>query len=76
MNNNLKQRKGKQKKLPKETCVKSINGERHGAIAGNISAKNLNPSGSERLNHFALTHQNSAAKLKEYRIQLLQRRRY
>lgn len=63
--NNSKQRKGKQKSLPKETCIKSINDERHGAVAGNTSAINLNPSGSERLNHFALTHQNSGAKLKE-----------
>lgn len=64
-----KQKYGKRKSLPrnskKETSMKSINGEGHGAVAGNASAKNLNPSGSERLNHFALTHSNSAAKLQQ-----------
>ena len=65
MNNNSKQEKSKRKSLPQETCIKTINGEGHGAVAGNASAKNLNQSGSERLNHFALTHSNSAAKLKQ-----------
>ena len=61
-----KQNKDKnEKSLPKETCIKTINGERHGAVAGNASASNLNQSGSERLNHFALTHSDSAAKLKQ-----------
>ena len=65
MNDDSKQGKGKRKSLQKETCSKSINGEGHGAVAGNASAKNLNQSGSERLNRFALTHSNSAAKLKQ-----------
>ena len=56
---------GKRKSLPQEACIKTINGERHGAVAGNASAKNLNQSGSERLNRFALTHSDSAAKLKQ-----------
>lgn len=64
-----KQKHGKRKSLPrnskKETSMKSINGEGHGAVAGNASAKNLNQSGSERLNRFALTHSNSAAKLQQ-----------
>ena len=60
-----KQKKGKRKSLPKETCMKSICGEGHGAVAGNASAKNLSQSGSERLNHFALTHSNSAAKIQQ-----------
>ena len=60
-----KQKKGKRKSLPKETCMKSICGEGHGAVAGNAKAKNLSQSGSERLNHFALTHSNSAAKLQQ-----------
>ena len=61
-----KQNKDKnEKSLPKETCIKAINGEGHGAVAGNASAKNLNQSGSERLNRFALTHSNSAAKLQQ-----------
>ncbi|MBR3080758.1 MAG: hypothetical protein IKH01_13260 [Prevotella sp.] len=61
-----KQNKDKnEKSLPKETCIKTINGERHGAVAGNASAKNLNRSGSERLNRFALTHSDSAAKLQQ-----------
>ena len=60
-----KQKNGKRKSLPKETCMKSICGEGHGAVAGNASAKNLSQSGSERLNHFALTHSNSAAKLQQ-----------
>ena len=65
MNNDSKQEKGKRKSLPQEACIKTINGERHGAVAGNASAKNLNQSGSERLNRFALTHSDSAAKLKQ-----------
>jgi len=64
-----KQKHDKRKSLPrygkKETSMKSINGEGHGAVAGNASAKNLNQSGSERLNRFALTHSNSAAKLQQ-----------
>ena len=61
-----KQNKDKnEKSLPKETCIKTINGEGHGAVAGNASAKNLNRSGSERLNRFALTHSDSAAKLQQ-----------
>jgi len=59
------QAKGKKKSLPKETLVKTINGEGHGAVAGNASAKNLNRNGSERLNRFALTHTYSAAKLQQ-----------
>jgi len=59
------QAKDKKKSLPKETLVKTINGEGHGAVAGNASAKNLNRNGSERLNHFALTHAYSAAKLQQ-----------
>ena len=60
-----KQAKDKKKSLPKETLVKTINGEGHGAVAGNASAKNLNRNGSERLNRFALTHTYSAAKLQQ-----------
>lgn len=56
---------GKNKSLPKETLKKSIDGEGHGAVAGNASAKNLNKNGSERLNRFALTHSYSAAKLQQ-----------
>ena len=59
------QAKGKKKSLPKETLVKTINGEGHGAVAGNASARNLNRNGSERLNRFALTHTYSAAKLQQ-----------
>jgi hypothetical protein len=62
---NKTQSNGKNKSLPKETLRKTINGEGHGAVAGNASAKNLNQSGSERLNRFALTHSNSAAKLQQ-----------
>ena len=62
---NMKQGKGKRKSLQKETFKKTIDGERHGAVAGNASAKNLNPSGNERLNRFALTHMESAAKLQQ-----------
>ena len=51
---------GKNKSLPKETLKKSIDGEGHGAVAGNASAKNLNRNGSERLNRFALTQSYSA----------------
>ena len=65
MNNDSKQEKGKRKSLPQEACITTINGERHGAVAGNTSAKNLNQSGSERLNRFALTHSDSAAKFKQ-----------
>ena len=44
---------GKNKSLPKEeTFRKAIDGEGHGAVAGNASAKNLNKNGSERLNRF------------------------
>ena len=59
------QAKDKKKSLPKETLVKTINGEGHGAVAGNASARNLNRNGSERLNRFALTHTYSAAKLQQ-----------
>lgn len=62
---NKKQIHRQEKSLPKETLVESIGGERHGAVAGNASAKNLNSSGSERLNHSALTHSYSAAKLQQ-----------
>ena len=62
---NKKQINGKNKSLPKETFMKSIGGEGHGAVAGNASAKNLNGNGSERLNHFALTQSYSAAKLQQ-----------
>ena len=55
----------KNKSLPKETLRKTINGEGHGAVAGNASAKNLNRNGSERLNRFALTQSYSAAKLQQ-----------
>ena len=55
----------KNKSLQKETIKKTIDGEGHGAVAGNASAKNLNKNGSERLNRFALTHSDSAAKLKQ-----------
>jgi len=55
----------KNKSLPKETFRKSIDGEGHGAVAGNASAKNLNRNGSERLNRFALTQSYSAAKLQQ-----------
>ena len=53
------------KSLPKETFRKAIDGEGHGAVAGNASAKNLNRNGSERLNRFALTQSYSAAKLQQ-----------
>ena len=56
---------GKNKSLPQETFSKTIDGEGHGAVAGNASAKNLNKNGSERLNRFALTHSYSAAKLQQ-----------
>ena len=55
----------KNKSLQKETFKKTIDGEGHGAVAGNASAKNLNKNGSERLNRFALTHSYSAAKLQQ-----------
>ena len=55
----------KEKSLPKETFRKTIDGEGHGAVAGNASAKNLNRNGSERLNRFALTQSYSAAKLQQ-----------
>jgi hypothetical protein len=55
----------KNKSLQEETFKKTIDGERHGAVAGNASAKNLNRNGSERLNRFALTHSYSAAKLQQ-----------
>ena len=57
---------GKNKSLLKEeTFRKAIDGEGHGAVAGNASAKNLNRNGSERLNRFALTQSYSAAKLQQ-----------
>ena len=62
---NKKQSMGKNKSLLKETFKKAIDGEGHGAVAGNASAKNLNRNGSERLNRFALTHLYSAAKLQQ-----------
>ena len=62
---NKRQNTAKEKSLPKETLKESINGEWHGAVAGNASAKNLNGNGSERLNRFALTHSNSTAKLQQ-----------
>ena len=62
---NKNQSKGKNKSLPKETFRKAIDGEGHGAVAGNASAKNLNRNGSERLNRFALTQSYSAAKLQQ-----------
>ena len=62
---NKKQGNSKNKSLPKETFRKSIDGEGHGAVAGNASAKNLNRNGSERLNRFALTQSHSAAKLQQ-----------
>ena len=62
---NKNQSKGKNKSLPKETFRKAIDGERHGAVAGNASAKNLNRNGSERLNRFALTQSYSVAKLQQ-----------
>jgi hypothetical protein len=62
---NKTQSNGKNKSLPKETLRKTINGEGHGAVAGNASAKNLNRNGSERLNRFALTQSYSAAKLQQ-----------
>ena len=49
---NKNQSKGKNKSLPKETFRKAIDGEGHGTVAGNASAKNLNRNGSERLNRF------------------------
>ena len=55
----------KNKSLQKETFKKTIDGEGHGAVAGNASAKNLNKNGSERLNRFALTQSYSAAKLQQ-----------
>ena len=55
----------KEKNLPKETFRKAIDGEGHGAVAGNASAKNLNRNGSERLNRFALTQSYFAAKLQQ-----------
>ena len=45
--------------------MKTIQSERHGAVAGNASAENLNRNGSERLNRFALTQSYSAAKLQQ-----------
>ena len=62
---NKNQSRGKNKSLPKETFIKAIGGERHGAVAGNASTKNLNKNGSERLNRFALTQSYSAAKLQQ-----------
>ncbi len=63
---NKTQSHGKNKSLPnEETFRKTIDGEGHGAVAGNASAKNLNRNGSERLNRFALTHSYSAAKLQQ-----------
>ena len=62
---NKNQSKGNNKSLPKETFRKAIDGEGHGAVAGNASAKNLNRNGSERLNRFALTQSYSAAKLQQ-----------
>ena len=62
---NKNQSNGKNKSLPEETFRKAINGEGHGAVAGNASAKNLNRNGSERLNRFALTQSYSAAKLQQ-----------
>jgi len=62
---NKNQSSGKNKSLPKETFIKTISGERHGAVAGNASTKNLNKNGSERLNRFALTQSYSAAKLQQ-----------
>ena len=62
---NKNQSNGKNKSLPKETFRKAIDGEGHGAVAGNASAKNLNRNGSERLNRFALTQSYSAAKLQQ-----------
>ena len=62
---NKNQSKGKNKSLPKETFRKAIDGEGHGAVAGNASAKNLNRNGSERLNRFALTQSYSVAKLQQ-----------
>ena len=62
---NKKQSNGNNKSLPKETFRKAIDGEGHGAVAGNASAKNLNRNGSERLNRFALTQSYSAAKLQQ-----------
>ena len=62
---NKNQSNGNQKSLPRETFRKAIDGEGHGAVAGNASAKNLNRIGSERLNRFALTQSYSAAKLQQ-----------
>ena len=62
---NKNQSNGNKKSLPKETFRKAIDGEGHGAVAGNASAKNLNRNGSERLNRFALTQSYSAAKLQQ-----------
>ena len=62
---NKRQNCGKNKSLPKETFKKAIGGEGHGAVASNASARNLNKNGSERLNHFALTHSYSAAKIQQ-----------
>ena len=63
---NKTQSHGKNKSLPnEETFRKTIDGEGHGAVAGNASAKNLNRNGSERLNRFALTQSYSAAKLQQ-----------
>lgn len=62
---NKNQSNGNQKSLPRETFRKAIDGEGHGAVAGNASAKNLNRNGSERLNRFALTQSYSAAKLQQ-----------
>ncbi len=63
---NKKQIRRQEKSLPKETLVESIGGERHGAVASNASAKNLNSSGSERLNHSALTHSYSVEKTSSF----------
>ncbi len=62
---NKKQSNGNNKSLPKETFRKTIDGEGHGAVVGNASAKNLNRNGSERLNRFALTQSYSAAKIQQ-----------
>ena len=65
MGNKKEQEYVNNKSLPKETFRKAIDGEGHGAVAGNASAKNLNKNGSERLNRFALTQSYSAAKLQQ-----------
>jgi len=65
MGNKKEQEYVNNKSLPKETFRKAIDGEGHGAVAGNASAKNLNRNGSERLNRFALTQTYSVAKLQQ-----------